>query len=144
MVVRSLDTRLLAGFMRFLADEVVSSRHVEFFLHWVQGLLMYFGPFLQSDPIPYQASLRSLVRAVSVVEKDIQRAVDDNQYMLQFLQTQRDFLMHSVDTQDQAKVSEMDEADPEPEPEPEPEFEAEVEPEPEVLPKKLTKKRRKN
>ena len=92
IVVRSLDTRLLVDFMRFLADEVVSSRHVEFFLSWVQALLRYFGQFLQGDPVPYQASLRSLVRAVGVIEKDIQKAVDDNHYMLQFLATQSNFL----------------------------------------------------
>jgi periodic tryptophan protein 2 len=98
IVVRSLDTRLLVDFMRFLADEVVSSRHVEFFLSWVQALLNYFGQFLQGDPVPYQASLRALVRAVGVIEKDIQRAVDDNHYMLQFLQTQSDFLAKEAET----------------------------------------------
>ena len=34
MVVRSLDTRLLSDLMRFLADELVLSKHVEFYLKW--------------------------------------------------------------------------------------------------------------
>jgi hypothetical protein len=101
IVVRSLDTRLLGDFMRFLADEVVASRHMEFYLAWVSALLTYFGPFLQADPVPYQASLRALVRAVSGLERETQRAADDNHHTLAFLQSQRPFL----DMQDEEDAS---------------------------------------
>jgi len=92
IVVRSLDKRLLGDLMRFLADELVTSRHMEFYLAWVSALMTFFGPFLQSDPVPYQAALRSLVRAVGGLEREIQRGADDNHHMLNFLQSQRPFL----------------------------------------------------
>jgi len=92
IVVRSLDKRLLGDLMRFLADELVTSRHMEFYLAWVSALMTYFGPFLQADPVPYQAALRSLVRAVGGLEREIQRSADDNHHTLAFLQTQRPFL----------------------------------------------------
>ncbi len=101
MVVRSIDPRLLGDLMRFLADEVVTSRHLEFYLTWVSSLLTFFGPFLQSDPVPYQAALRSLVRAVGALEREMQRNADDNQHMLAFLQSQRSFLVAQQSADDE-------------------------------------------
>ena len=80
LVCRSIDVRLLADFLRFLADELVHSRHIEFYLRWCGAILTFFGPYLQADGVPYQASLRSLIRAISGLEREIQAHSDLNQY----------------------------------------------------------------
>ena len=85
LVCRSIDVRLLADFLRFLADELVHSRHIEFYLRWCGAILTFFGPYLQADGVPYQASLRSLIRAISGLEREIQAHSDLNQYNLAFL-----------------------------------------------------------
>ena len=109
MVVRALDTRLLSDLMRFLADELSLSKHVEFYLQWCSAILAYFGPYLQQDSVPYQASLRSLIRAVGSLERETQRAADDNLYTLAFLETQRGFLALSKEASEGGKEGEGEE-----------------------------------
>ena len=85
LVCRSIDVRLLADFLRFLADEIAYSRHIEFYLRWSGALLNFFGPYLQADGVPYQASLRALIRAIGGLEREVQAHCDFNQFNLDFL-----------------------------------------------------------
>ena len=85
LLCRSIDVRLLADFMRFLADELVYSRHIEFYLQWCSAILTFFGPFLQADSVQFQASLRALIRAVGGLEREMQAHCDLNQFNLDFL-----------------------------------------------------------
>lgn len=85
LVCRSIDVRLLADFLRFLADELVYSRHIEFYLQWCRAVLTFFGPYLHADGVPHQASLRALIRAVGALERDMQAHSDLNQFNLDFL-----------------------------------------------------------
>ena len=71
--------------MRFLADELVYSRHIEFYLQWCSAILTFFGPFLQADSVQFQASLRALIRAVGGLEREMQAHCDLNQFNLDFL-----------------------------------------------------------
>eukprot|EP01034_Spumella_vulgaris_P031898 gene31898-39410_t len=94
LVVKSVDTRMLRDFLKFLAEEVVASRHVEYYLQWCWGVICTHGAILQSalTAMPLQESLRSLIRAVSVHEKEIMRMSDENQFTLRFLTAQMDAL----------------------------------------------------
>ena len=88
LVVKTLDPRLLRDLLRFLAEEIVQSRHVEYYLMWCSQLLLVHGAVLQSDSMPHQESLRALIRALTVHEKEIMRACDQNQFSLSYLVSQ--------------------------------------------------------
>lgn len=88
LVVRTIDVRLLRDLLRFLAEEIVQSRHVEYYLIWCSQLLAVHGTVLQGDSMPHQESLRALIRAVTVHEKEIMRACDQNQFSLSYLVSQ--------------------------------------------------------
>ena len=96
VVCRSVDVRLLGDLFRFLADELTFSRHMEFYLRWCHAMLHFFGPYLQSDGGPYQASLRALIRAISGVEREAQSHADDNHYTLEFMLTQLPLLLQQL------------------------------------------------
>ena len=96
MVCRSVDVRLLGDLFRFLADELTFSRHMEFYLRWCHAMLHFFGPYLQTDGGPYQASLRALIRAISGVEREAQSHADDNHYTLEFMLTQLPLLLQQL------------------------------------------------
>ncbi len=74
--------------MMFLSQ--VASRHVEYYLQWCWAVICTHGPILQSavTAMPLMESLRALIRAVSLHEKEIMRMSDENQFTLSFLSSQ--------------------------------------------------------
>jgi periodic tryptophan protein 2 len=88
LVVKSIDVRMLRSLLKFLSEEIVASRHVEYYLSWCWEIIRTHGAVLQLDSMPYRESLRSLVRAISSHEKEILNACDENQFSLSFLLTQ--------------------------------------------------------
>ena len=88
LVVKGVDVRLLHSLMRFLADEIVASRHTEYYLRWSLAVLRTHGKALYSDSMAHNEALRALIRAVSTHEKEIMRRSDENQYALSYLSSQ--------------------------------------------------------
>jgi periodic tryptophan protein 2 len=88
LVVKSLDRRMLRAVLRFLAEEVAASRHVEYYLAWCWAVLRAHGAVLQADSLPHLESLRALIRAVGLHEKEVMRMSDENLFSLEFLATQ--------------------------------------------------------
>ena len=66
----------------------MQSRHVEYYLQWVWEIIRSHGKVLQSDSMPYMESLRALIRAVSIYEKEIMKMGDENVFMMTFLESQ--------------------------------------------------------
>jgi periodic tryptophan protein 2 len=67
LVARQTDPRLLGDMLRFLADELTLSRHVEFFLQWCLQLLSCCGAFIQAGAggdVTVMPAVRSLIRAI--------------------------------------------------------------------------------
>jgi Dip2/Utp12 Family len=88
LVVKSLDVRMLRDVLRFLAEELVQSRHVEYYLRWVWAILRSYGTVLQADSMPFLESIRALIRAVGSHEKEILKMSDENLFSLEFLSSQ--------------------------------------------------------
>jgi len=78
---------MLKDVFRFLAEEILISRHVEYYLQWCWNLLRTHGT-LQGDSLPHMESLRSLIRAVGSHEKEIMKMSDENTFSLEFLSAQ--------------------------------------------------------
>ena len=87
-IVNASNTRLLRAVLRFLAEEVAASRHVEYYLAWCWAVLRAHGAALQADSLPHLESLRALIRAVGLHEKEVMRMSDENLFSLEFLATQ--------------------------------------------------------
>ena len=67
VVCRDIDVRLLGDVLRFLADELSLSRHVEFFLQWSAGIMEHFGGHVQSGAagdVSVMPAVRALIRAI--------------------------------------------------------------------------------
>jgi periodic tryptophan protein 2 len=91
LVVKSLDPRMLKELLRFLAEELTLSRHIEFYLRWCWELLRSFGPTLQADAgrsMAHKQTLRALIRSISMHERESIRMADENGFYLQFLCSQ--------------------------------------------------------
>ena len=79
---------MLKDVFRFLAEEILISRHVEYYLQWCWNLLRTHGSTLQGDSLPHMESLRALIRAVGSHEKEIMKMSDENTFSLEFLSAQ--------------------------------------------------------
>ena len=88
LVIKTVDVRMIKDLMKFLADELVSSKHTEYYLQWCWEIIRAYGQLLQSDSMPYMESLRALIRVVSNYEKEIMKMTDDNQFSLAFINSQ--------------------------------------------------------
>eukprot|EP00596_Hydrurales_sp_CCMP1899_P003442 CAMPEP_0119050586 /NCGR_PEP_ID=MMETSP1177-20130426/70734_1 /TAXON_ID=2985 /ORGANISM="Ochromonas sp, Strain CCMP1899" /LENGTH=830 /DNA_ID=CAMNT_0007029157 /DNA_START=526 /DNA_END=3015 /DNA_ORIENTATION=+ len=100
LVVMSLDVRMLKDLLRFLAEEVLSSRHVEYYLKWCWVILKTYGSLLSADSMPYMESIRALIRAVNMHENEIMKMCDENLYSLEFLSSQLEKVKDDNDTND--------------------------------------------
>ena len=85
LVVKSIDVRMMRDLLRFLAEEIVASVHIEFYLTWVSTILKQYGGVFEISSMPVMESLRSLIRAVSMHEAEVMKMCDENQYILSFL-----------------------------------------------------------
>eukprot|EP01041_Mallomonas_annulata_P006791 gene6791-13750_t len=88
LVVRSIDVRMLRVLLRFIAEELSKSCHLEYYLIWSKILIQTHGQSLLKDSLPFQESFRALIRAVSQHDKVILKMSEENQYQLNFLLTQ--------------------------------------------------------
>merc|ERR1711968_240158 len=74
--------------VRFIADEVVNSRHLEFYLTWIHTILRNYGTLFESPSMQMAESLRAIIRAVSLHEAEILKMCDENEFLLSFLNDQ--------------------------------------------------------
>ena len=88
LVIKSIDIRMLRDIIRFIANELASSVHLEFYLQWTHEILQNYGKILNTDSMPYRESLRALLRAISIHEKEIMRYAEDNHFTLSFITSQ--------------------------------------------------------
>lgn len=89
-VIKSLELRMLKDLLRFLAEEIASSRHLEYYLTWTWAVLRTHGEALSSTlaPMTVQQSMRALIRVVTAHEREFVKMCEDNLFMLNFLATQ--------------------------------------------------------
>lgn len=90
LVVKTIDGRMLKDLLKFVADEIVASRHTEFYLQWCWHVLHTHGAALTSalNSMAHLESVRALIRAISSHEKEIMRMSDENGFSLEFLTMQ--------------------------------------------------------
>eukprot|EP01038_Epipyxis_sp_PR26KG_P014178 gene14178-19024_t len=114
LVVKSVDPRMMKDALKFIAEELVYSRHIEYYLRWCWEMLRIFGNVLQSNSLSmmHMESVRALIRAISVHEKEILKMADENLFSLGFIaqQTVTDNKPAFLD-QNEKELDDIDEMD---------------------------------
>jgi hypothetical protein len=68
----------------------MKSCHLEYYLQWTHQLLSTHGTHISKDTVPYQESLRTLLRSITTHDKAILKKTEENQFLLKFLTAQID------------------------------------------------------
>lgn len=91
LVVKSIHPNRFKELFKFLAQQILNSRYLEYYLHWSWQVLRLYGPTLQRDTgtsLSLQESLRGLMRSINLQEKEILRSCEQNLFLLDFISTQ--------------------------------------------------------
>lgn len=72
------------------------------YLTWSHNTLTYFGPFIQSDPVPYQAPIRALKRAMALLNKEVLVVSDANEHKLALMMSQMRFAQEKEEEAEEA------------------------------------------
>ncbi|KAK2188503.1 hypothetical protein NP493_130g01036 [Ridgeia piscesae] len=84
-VTDSLPDVYVVKMLSFVAGQLESSRHVEFYLQWCRHLLVRHGPRLKQTSLSLLSMLRSLQKNLSRKYTELSKICDHNKYMLQYL-----------------------------------------------------------
>jgi periodic tryptophan protein 2 len=87
MVAASLPSPFIPKLLRFLVDQVSTSRHVEFNMRWVLAVLSQHGPTIRerAHTVEMAPLMRALQRAISSRQSVMSQLADDNCYSLRYL-----------------------------------------------------------
>lgn len=88
LAMRSVPPAHLERLIALLAELVVQSPHLQYFLLWVQNLFTCHAVTLRKNSMRLLSALRALQRGVSRRYKDISAVCSSNYYMLGFLSKQ--------------------------------------------------------
>ncbi|XP_050415096.1 periodic tryptophan protein 2 homolog [Patella vulgata] len=86
VICQNLPNVYIDKLLNFIATQIESSAHIQFYLIWLQCLLMQHGPQLKQRSQSLMATLRSLQKNVTRKYEDISKICDHNKYNLQFIQ----------------------------------------------------------
>ena len=84
LIVQSLPSIYLSRLLRFVALCASESPHIGFDLLWIKSILVERGHTTEHDS-GMTAELRAIQRALSVIQAELTRVVEDNVYALDYL-----------------------------------------------------------
>eukprot|EP00058_Branchiostoma_floridae_P012668 XP_002598156.1 hypothetical protein BRAFLDRAFT_123300 [Branchiostoma floridae] len=84
-VSQTLPDTYVDRMLLFVASQLETSRHLEFYLTWCQTLLMLHGQRLKNRSMSVLAMLRALQKSVTRRYEDISKLCDSNRYSLQYI-----------------------------------------------------------
>ena len=68
LVIKSLDVRMMQNLMKFLAEEMVKSVHIEFYLRWCLAILKTYASVFEKGSMQITECMRVMIRAISIHE----------------------------------------------------------------------------
>lgn len=104
LIVSTISPRYLERFIAFLSDQLESSAHLEFYLVWVENLLMTHGQTLKTKSMHILASLQNLHRSLVTKRQQLEKICDYNKYTLQYISSSGE-IAEKRQTQDSAEAS---------------------------------------
>lgn len=88
LVVLGIDIRMLKKILSFIAEELATSPHIEYYLQWSYSILQNYHALIFKDSIVYLETLRNLLRVITQHEKDFMNNCDKNQFVINFIEKQ--------------------------------------------------------
>jgi periodic tryptophan protein 2 len=86
--VQAVAPQHLERLIQFLAQEMATSPHIEFYLTWCMELLRNHGLSLERSRSILMKSFRALYRTVFTKFEELKSVTDNNKYVLEFLENQ--------------------------------------------------------
>ncbi|KAJ8297862.1 hypothetical protein KUTeg_024393 [Tegillarca granosa] len=85
VICENLPDTYVDKLLDFLARQIESTAHIEFYMTWINRLLMHHGPKLKQRSQKIMAILRSLQKGLTRKHEDIGKITDENLNKLNFL-----------------------------------------------------------
>ncbi|KIK25932.1 hypothetical protein PISMIDRAFT_676441 [Pisolithus microcarpus 441] len=85
LVARQIPVVYIAALLRFVAEHMEKSPHLEFDLIWVRAILMSHGRYLKDRSGEFAPVLRAVQKALVDVEQSISSLCEENTFMMLFL-----------------------------------------------------------
>ncbi|EEH05332.1 periodic tryptophan protein [Histoplasma capsulatum G186AR] len=85
LITASIPTIYLPRMLRFVANCVDETPHLEFNLRWIEALLSIHGHYFKDHSGQLAAELRAVNRVVDGIRDEIKRLVEGNGYALEYL-----------------------------------------------------------
>ncbi|KAL9129505.1 MAG: hypothetical protein Q9217_002065 [Psora testacea] len=87
-VVKQLPTTYLITLIRFVAQVMDESPHLEFNLRWIEALLGSHGPHLKDNVSTFATEMRAVQKTILKIQNDLARMAHNNIYALDYLLSQ--------------------------------------------------------
>merc|ERR1712156_88409 len=71
----------------FVAGELESSRHVQFYLAWTRALLISHGTFLKAESKKQLPMLNHLIKSLTRKSEDLSKVCEHNKYTISYLKS---------------------------------------------------------
>ncbi|XP_041358721.1 periodic tryptophan protein 2 homolog [Gigantopelta aegis] len=85
VICRNLPENYVDKLLSFVANQIESSAHIEFYLMWIKTLLTAHGPKLKQRSQLVMATIRNLQKNITRKYEDIGKLCDHNKYAMEFI-----------------------------------------------------------
>merc|ERR1712013_293997 len=77
----------LPSLLQFVAGELESSRHIQFYLAWTRALLISHGTFLKAESKKQLPMLNHLIKSLTRKSEDLSKVCEHNKYTISYLKS---------------------------------------------------------
>ena len=87
LLASQVSTSRLPSLLQFVAGELESSRHVQFYLAWTRALLISHGTFLKAESKKQLPMLNHLIKSLTRKSEDLSKVCEHNKYTISYLKS---------------------------------------------------------
>merc|ERR1711971_579773 len=87
LLAGQVSTSRLPALLQFVAGELESSRHVQFYLAWTRALLISHGTFLKAESKKQLQMLNHLIKSLTRKSGDLSKVCEHNKYTISYLKS---------------------------------------------------------
>jgi len=85
LLAPQLSLAHLHTLLQFMAEELQSTPHLQFYLRWIRALLFSHGSFLKQNSLQFLPLLNLFIKNISIKSEDLSKVCDNNKYTMRYL-----------------------------------------------------------
>ncbi|CAG8482711.1 6342_t:CDS:2 [Diversispora eburnea] len=85
LIIKDLPEKYIDRLLKFIAEHMEESPHIEFHLLWISKMLSTRGKYLKLHSNEFSSTFRLLQKAIGKIREDISKLCDDNKYMIKYI-----------------------------------------------------------